>query len=119
MNPYICDKCFSSVKLWADSSYGEYLWKFCKTCGNYKWRKIKINTQDREVIREMSKHKFYSVPELAQIVERTPGMIRYWVLTGAIPFYKLGGRVLFRDSDIEYIKWYIAQQGKKRGVKRR
>ena len=121
MDIYKCDKCnYHPVRLWYKKYYGEHIWKFCSNCKqNYKWLSIHINTQKVGVIEEMSKKKFYSVVELAKLIDRTPSMVRYYVRIGAIPFNKIGGHVVFSEDHVPSIKWYLKTQGTKRGVKTR
>lgn len=114
MDTYICKNCGNFVKLKYDKFLGQFLWVQCPQCGLYKLRKIIVKGGE---LKAMRKYKFYSVNELAKIIDRTPGMVRYWVFRGAIPFYQIGGRVLFRDDDLEDIKWFVEIQGQKRGVK--
>ena len=50
----------------------------------------------------------FSVPKAAKILGVTDRMVRYMVYEQRIPFYKIGARVLFRESDLE--AWVQSQK---------
>ncbi len=49
----------------------------------------------------MSEHRLYSVAEIATLLGSTPKAVRAMVYRGALPAYRLGGKLYFKWQDIE------------------
>jgi len=94
-----------------------FVCKRCKKCE--KIRKIEINLWERKEVREMKEKKWIDVPTMAKIVGISEAQMRYWVWRGKVPYYKIGGKVLFDENDLELIKWFISFHNRrgKRAIK--
>jgi excisionase family DNA binding protein len=58
--------------------------------------RARLTTPDQE-------HELLTINETASLLRLQPTTIRSWVWRRKVPFIKLGGRVLFRRTDIEQL----------------
>jgi hypothetical protein len=115
-NPYICVTCNSVCKLQFNRNSGRFLFKLCPKCGLRQYRKIDV--PGKEMRGMVEGHKWYNVLQLSKEVDRTPSYVRYMVLRGSVPYYRIGGRIMFMDADVPAIKMFVEIQGR-RGPKKK
>jgi hypothetical protein len=113
-NPYVCNNCNRIVSL-KQKRNSDLIYKVCKKCGEYPVRIITL--KGKEVMSMVKEHKWIGISELAELVNRSVSMIRYWVNRGTLPYNKINGRVMFMDNDIKAIQIFVKMNGRKRGVK--
>jgi excisionase family DNA binding protein len=106
-----CKQCGKEMRM---REFNGILYFVCKKCQIYeKYRKIEINLKNRKEVEEMAKKKLYSVPEMAKILGISVSQMRYWVYRGKVPFYRVGGRMLFDENDVDAIRWFVSFHSKR------